>query len=441
MEDIVKAVTDAGVIGAGGGGFPAHIKLSAQAEYAVANGSECEPLLQSDQMLMSQYPEEVVQGLKLLQKATGASQGILALKEKYQPAIEALSPLVEKEKDIRLHLLGDYYPAGDEVVLVYETTGRRVPEGGLPPQVGVMVSNVETLFNISRAVRGEVVTDKFLTVAGEVHQPKVIKVPIGTRAEQVIEWAGGVKIGEWAVLCGGPNMGELISPSAPVTKITNALLVLPADHSLVSRRQTGLSISLKRAKAACCYCRYCSELCPRYLMGHSLFPHKIMRSINLGLDEHMEVITSAFLCSECGLCESYACPMELSPRFIAREIKSLLSAKGITNPHLRNSFLRERGWEERRVPLDRLTARLGIRDYDKQLTVDLNTYSPSEVVVNLDQHTGAPSVPLVKKGDTVKIGQLIADIPKGRLGAKYHAPIAGRVKEVTSTSILIKAER
>jgi len=440
MEDIVKAVTDAGVIGAGGGGFPAHIKLSAQAEYAVANGSECEPLLQSDQMLMSHYPEELMEGLKLLTKTTGASQGILALKEKYQPAIEALSPLVEKERDIKLHLLGDYYPAGDEVVLVYETTGRRVPEGGIPPGVGAMVNNVETLINISRAVKGEVVTDKFLTVAGEVHQPKIIRVPIGTKVKEVIEWAGGVKIEEWAVIAGGPNMGELTTPSAPVNKTTNGILVLPSDHPLVTRRKMGLSISLKRAKAACCYCSYCSELCPRYLLGHHLFPHKIMRSINLGIDEHLEVITSAFLCSECGLCESYACPMELSPRLIAREIKSLLSKRGITSPHLRNSFLREREWEERKVPIDRLIARLGIRGYDLKLPVDLNSFSPSEVVVRLDQHTGSPSIAVVKRGDRVKRGELIADIPKGRLGAKYHAPITGRVTEITTSFILIKAE-
>jgi len=165
-----------------------------------------------------------------------------------------------------------------------------------------------------------------------------------------------------------------------------------------------------------------------------------MRSINLGIDEHLEVITSAFLCSECGLCETYACPMELSPRLIARELKSLLLKKGVTSPHLRNSFLRERGWEERRVPLERLSARLGIRSYDLKLPVDLKSYTPSEVLIRLDQHTGTPSVPLVKERDRVKRGQLIADIPAGRLGAKYHASITGRVKKVTTSSILIKAE-
>ena len=162
MGDIVDAVREAGVVGAGGAGFPAHRKLEAQVGTVIANGAECEPLLHKDAAVMERNAEEIVAGVRAVMSATGARDGIIGLKEKHAGAIAALSPACVGS-DVRLHLLGDYYPSGDEFLLVHAVTGRLIPPGGIPLQVGCVVHNVESLLNISRAIEGLPVIRKALT--------------------------------------------------------------------------------------------------------------------------------------------------------------------------------------------------------------------------------------------------------------------------------------
>ncbi|MCX6558222.1 MAG: hypothetical protein NTW95_12470, partial [Candidatus Aminicenantes bacterium] len=136
-EKIIRAVREAGVIGAGGGGFPTHAKLKAQVDTVIANGSECEPLLASEKNLLGQHPESVLEGLALAMEATGAKTGFVALKEHNRDAIQAVQKALPSDGRIRIHCLENYYPAGDEFLTVFDVTGRVVPEGGLPPDVGV----------------------------------------------------------------------------------------------------------------------------------------------------------------------------------------------------------------------------------------------------------------------------------------------------------------
>ena len=154
----------AGVVGAGGAGFPTHVKLNCKADIVLANGAECEPLLRVDQQMMLLRAADVVRGLKLAMKACGAKEGVICIKAKHKEAIQALEKACSA--GVSVFQLKDYYPAGDEQQMVYDATGRIVPVGGIPIDAGVVVQNVSTLLNILAASKGVPVTHKYLTVTG-----------------------------------------------------------------------------------------------------------------------------------------------------------------------------------------------------------------------------------------------------------------------------------
>jgi Na+-translocating ferredoxin:NAD+ oxidoreductase RnfC subunit len=469
-EQIVQRVKDAGVVGAGGAGFPTHVKIAAQVDTVIANGAECDPLLRSDQQLMANHAAEIVEGLRLVMQASGAERGVIALKREYTDAVAALQRAMSapplspptlrpgsgqalggmKGGNISLHLMESHYPAGDEFVLVYEVTGRLVPEAGLPLHVGCIVQNVGTLFNIARAQKGISVTHRLLTVTGAVSEPKTLNLPIGTSVGEAIAWAGGIKIPRWttrseedyAVVVGGPMMGWLAqSLSEPITKTTTGLIVLPRNSPVVRSLGRPLGSWVKRGRSTCDQCRDCTDLCPRYLLGHDLEPHKVMRSINYGLTEPTAIITAAVLCCECRLCEAYACPLGLSPMAYYKEIKRQLAAQGWKNViHKRSDLTPHPMREYRRVPMERLVARLGLSEYEEcTCPLDDREYQPRRVIIPLKQHIGVPSQSVVKIGDRVQCGDLIARIPEGKLGANVHASISGRVEGVTGEHIVIVA--
>jgi Na+-translocating ferredoxin:NAD+ oxidoreductase RnfC subunit len=190
MDALVTAVRDAGVVGAGGAGFPTHVKLAAQVECIIVNGAECEPLLHVDQELAKAYAPELVEALRACVSSTGASAGIFALKEKYREARGALTAAVAGQAGLSVFALENSYPAGDEHVLVHEVTGRVVPEGGIPLNVGIVVLNVETLYNIWSALQGQPVTDTFVTVCGEVKQPATLRLAVGTSIADALAGSG-----------------------------------------------------------------------------------------------------------------------------------------------------------------------------------------------------------------------------------------------------------
>ncbi|MEK7657319.1 MAG: NADH dehydrogenase subunit, partial [Elusimicrobiota bacterium] len=150
--DLAETLREAGVVGAGGAGFPAHVKAASKAEVVIANGAECEPLLQKDQAVLRHFTDEVLDGLDLLRKACGAARGVLAVKAKHKELVAHLEGPV-RERGLELFKLGDFYPSGDEYCLVFDVTGRLIPPAGIPIQVGVVVQNVETLYNAARASR------------------------------------------------------------------------------------------------------------------------------------------------------------------------------------------------------------------------------------------------------------------------------------------------
>ena len=438
-EEIIAAVKKAGVTGAGGAGFPTFFKLQARAEYVIANGAECEPLTHVDKELLIHHAPEVVSGLRAAMQATGATHGIIGVKGKYKDIIAHLKQVIGEDTSITISELGNFYPAGDEQVLVYDVLGRIVPEGGIPINVGCVVQNIETLYNVHSALDNKPVTHKYITVIGAVNQPLTVCVPIGISIRQVLELAGGAITPDPVILDGGAMMGDVLSSlDNPVTKRTKMLLVLPYDHQLSVKRRTSREVFDQQAIASCDQCYMCTDVCPRHAQGHSIQPHKLILLLASGLpltDPQMQI---ALLCCECRTC-NYACPVHLSPGDIALNIKHDLLKAGIKNPYHQQTEA-DPYRDFRRVPMTRLVNRLGLAKYDVHapLTVEDRTYK--RVRLMLHQHAGVAAIAVVSAGQRVTVGDMVADIPDGALGAPIHASIQGVVREVNSDSIIVEAE-
>ena len=430
---IVDAVRDAGVVGAGGAGFPTHVKLNADVERVLANGASCEPLLMSDPYLMEAETASILAGLQAAMEATGAKRGHVCLKGKHRQALDAVTKAVSQSGDAKLAVseLGDFYPAGDEQVLVYEIMGRVVPEGGLPLQVGAVVSNVESLHNIARALDGKPVTHRYLTVTGEVARPVVMRAPIGLSVGEAVELAGGPLIGDYRLVIGGPMMGQVTADAAaPITKTTSGVIVLPAGHNVVAGKIKDPERIRNITRVACCQCSRCTDLCPRRLLGHSLEPHKIMRRLGAPVSPDPEIMVDALICSECGICEKFACPMMISPREVNAQIKKELMAQGVKRTPKQQEYRPSVFRDVRYVPTKRLVERLQLGPYDGHPEFLGREVEPQRAAIPLKQHLGAPAQAVVKVGDRVKAGDLIGEIPPDALSARVHASIDGRVTQV-----------
>lgn len=436
----IEIIRNAGVVGAGGAGFPTHVKLGATVDTLIINGAECEPLINVDKQLLEFYFDSIYEGIRVAAELTGAKKVVLALKGKYKEALKAVENFEQKEVKFEIFKLGNFYPAGDEQVLVYEVTGKIVPEGGIPLQVGVVVSNVETLLNVYKATKGQSVTRKYVTINGEVKNPSTLLVPVGTPVKKLIEYCGGVTAEEYSCLDGGPMMGKLIDiETYAVKKTTKSIVVLPEDSIVITNRKRDISGVLKRAQAICLSCRMCTDLCPRYLLGHDLFPDELMKRMYVReLDEErMKNFDYAYLCCDCGLCELYSCVVDLSARSLFNYIKLELGKMGIKNPHTRKELEANPFREYRKVPVDRLEKRLEIDKYDSKTPLVDFSMDIREVKLYLSQHVGAPSKPVVKVGDSLKEGDLVADIPEGKLGARIHSSIDGIVKEINQGYVVV----
>jgi Na+-translocating ferredoxin:NAD+ oxidoreductase RnfC subunit len=438
--EIVRKVREAGIVGAGGAGFPTHVKLDSNVERVLGNGASCEPLLMSDPFIMEKETEGILRGLSLVMECTGSGRGTLCLKGKHDKAMDAVRRGIDHGpfKNIDVFELGDFYPAGDEQILVFDVTGKVVPEGGIPLQVGTVVSNVESLLNIARAVDdGKPVTDRYLTVTGEVRHPLVMKVPIGIRIAEVIDLAGGATVDDFKVVIGGPMMGQVTSDlSTPVTKTTSGVIVLPSDHNIITGKIDDPDRIMRITKMVCCQCSRCTDLCPRHLLGHSLEPHKIMRQLGSRTSFSKDILHDALICCECGICEKYACPMMISPREVNAQIKRDLLQEGVKRASKKSGYQPSPFRDVRKIPTRRLVERLQIGQYEDHPPFMEEGIQVKEVRIPLKQHLGAPARPVVKAGQQVKKGSLVGEIPDNALGARVHASIDGRVVSVDGAVVI-----
>lgn len=420
-----------GVVGAGGGGFPTATKLASAVPTVIVNGAECEPLLHKDKELMQHLAAPMLRGLAAVMRLVSADQGIVGIKNKYTAVQEALAP--QLPANVRILPLSDSYPAGDEFLLVHDAIGRVIPPGGLPKDVGAVVVNVETLVNIGL---DRPVTHKYLTVAGAVKTPVTLRVPVGTRIGDVIDAAGGATEDEIGVLLGGVMMGKLAaSLDEPVTKTLGGVIVLPRSHSLIAwYRQERKQVEVI-GRSACDQCRFCTDLCPRFLLGHPIEPHAAMRSLGFTTPQN-PMIAGTLSCCECNLCSLYACPENLDPKSVCTFSKPLARERGLQWKGNPADITPHPLADSRRAPMKRLINKLGLAGFTNVGPLEDRSWRPNRVVLPLKQHAGAPAVPAVAIGARVAEGDLVAAPAPRALGARIHASIAGTVTAVTDAIVI-----
>lgn len=439
--ELKEIMQNNGIVGAGGAGFPSYAKLNDGIDIIILNCAECEPLLKLHQQLLALKASDIVNALNLIAEIVGAKEVVIATKECYAKTVEAVQDVIEARKfyaKTRISFLPEIYPAGDEIITIYESTGRIVEPGKLPLSVGVIVYNVETVYNIYQALfENKPVTHKYITIAGEVNEPKTIKVPIGITFDEVVNLAGGSTIENPAYVHGGPMTGKLAKGIDVITKTSNGILVLPQDQYIVRKKNQNIAISVKQAKSVCCQCNRCTEMCPRNMIGYPIEPHAVMKNLMFVNKADVKSSLNTFFCSQCGICEMYACEQSLSPQTLISECKTQLRNNGIAAPKdIKISKMNELR-KARMISVERLTARLGLSKYDRAAPLSIEEISTKQVKIKLSQHIGVPSIPVVKKGAFVEEGQLIAKVKENSLSVPCHSSMAGIVLDVNEKYIII----
>lgn len=295
-DELLKIIQDSGVVGMGGATFPTHVKLAPppdkKIDCIIVNGAECEPYITSDYHVMLEETGRVIDGLKIVLHMFPGAKGYIGIEDNKKDAIEAVKKAVKDEKNIEVKVLKTKYPQGGEKQLIYAITGRKVPTGALPAQVGCIVQNIETMVAIERAVlRGRPVMRRIVTVTGgAISNPKVFNVRIGTSFREIIEAAGGFKKEAVKVIAGGPMMGTAISSlDIPVVKGTSAILCLTEEEAVIPEELN------------CIRCGKCVQACPMNLIPATLNQFVERKEYDMFEKNH------GMDCIECGSC-SYVCP-------------------------------------------------------------------------------------------------------------------------------------
>lgn len=441
LDELKSLMKERGIAGCGGAGFPSYAKLNEKADTVILNCAECEPLFRLHRQLLHRYSYEIISTLDLICQALGAKQFFVALKKGYEKTAAAVERDIALFKNGKVKYLYEVYPAGDEIILIYDATGRVVPAGGLPIDVGVIVYNVETVLNVHKALGGTPVTHKYVTVGGAVKNPQTYKVPIGMPLENLVELSGGASEEDTVILNGGPMTGNLSKSGDTVKKTTNGILVLPKNNPVIVQRTQNINILKRRTMSVCCQCHMCTDMCPRHLLGYPIEPHAFMR----GIKNDDPTDTSAFLntqyCSQCGICEMVACKQGLNPRTLIGAAKETIRKSGLKTFEKKDAVPRpERNM--RRLTTARLRQKLDLDKYNNSSPLTDDEIKSERLFISLRQNIGVKSVPNVKKGQKVKFGECIADAPENSLGLPIHSPINGEVIMVSEDVIVIKsAER
>ena len=448
--NLIEMVKAAGVVGAGGAGFPTHVKLNTNVEYFIVNAAECEPLIETDKYLCRTFADRIVKTIPVIAESLGASRKVIALKGAYEKEIAALREAIKNSgSDVEIFEMGYFYPAGDEQTLIQQVTGRCVPERGLPSDVGCVVDNVGTVLNIADALEGKAVTEKYLSVVGEVTHTMQLHVPIGTSVLECVR-AAKPTISEFALIMGGPMMGKRLTSQAEieqavVTKTTGNIMVLPKDHYLFKKTALPMETVRKQTKSACLQCKMCTDLCPRYLIGHQIRPNLMMRGLwrepsITDNEEYLRMFGDAANCCSCGVCEMFACPMGLSPRKVNEYLKGEFRKRGIQVPKNPEAHARE-FVQERKTPTNRLVARLGLSEYYGKHPSSCEELSVDTVFIPFSQHIGKPAAAVKQAGDTVAKGELLAAAAEGALSANIHSSVNGVIEEITDKGARITCRK
>lgn len=300
-EEMLAVIRNAGIVGMGGAGFPTHVKLSPSSDkkitHIIVNGSECEPYLTSDHRRMLEKPEKVIGGLKIAMRILELEKGYIGIEANKKNAITAINNKIAEKKDIEIITLKAKYPQGAEKQLIYAVTGKKVPSGGLPADVGAIVINVDTSVAIYNAfTTGMPLIERIVTMSGDCYNtPGNFAVPIGVPFSYLIECANGFKKEPTKIIMGGPMMGiSQYSTDVPVIKTTSCILAFSNAVPTYSQN------------TPCIRCGKCISHCPMHLSP--IYLSKYSADGNLEKCEKYHILD----CIECGIC-SYLCPGMQSP--------------------------------------------------------------------------------------------------------------------------------
>lgn len=297
-EEIRKIVREAGIVGLGGAAFPTHVKLTPpegkEIETILINGCECEPFITADHRLMLERAEDLIQGAKLIAKATGAKKIVIGIENNKLNAIERLKTELRNKSisNIAITALETKYPQGGEKMMIKAVLGREVPSRGLPLDVGVVVCNVGTAVAVTEAVRNGIpLIKRVVTVTGSgVKEPQNLLVRIGTTFQEVIDQCGGLTEVAAKVIMGGPMMGVTqYTLEVPIVKATSSVLVL-SRHEVAEKKVY-----------PCIKCSKCVDHCPMFLVPTRLSAYAENEKYS-EFDEWGGVD-----CIECGCC-AFVCP-------------------------------------------------------------------------------------------------------------------------------------
>lgn len=313
-EYIREAVKDCGVVGLGGACFPTHVKLTPKDEnaidYVIVNAAECEPYITSDYRRLVEQPQEVIEGLKIMLQLFENAKGVIAVENNKPDVIENLKKLTDNENRIEVAALKTKYPQGSERHIIYAITHRKINSSMLPADAGCIVDNVDTVYNIYRAVKfHKPLTERIVTVSGDgIGQPCNLEVSFGTSHALVVEEAGGIKENVEKVLSGGPMMGQaMFTLDVPVIKGSSAILAFQRDeiaHATVTN---------------CLNCGKCAQVCPEGLICAKLAQAAAADDMEGFVKMHgME-------CIECGTC-NFNCPANRNITQSVRTMKKKVQA-------------------------------------------------------------------------------------------------------------------
>jgi len=299
QDELYQRILDAGIVGLGGASFPTHVKYTSTmvkpADLIIINGAECEPYLTIDHRFMFEKGEELLNGLRILMKIAGAKKGIIGIETNKPDAIENMRKMASHDGNIDVVGVKTKYPQGAEKQLIYTTTRRKVPAGGLPIDIGVVMNNVGTAVAVSEAVsKGIPLIERGVTITGEgINQPKNVLVRIGTPVSELIHFAGGYKGEPGKVVAGGPMTGPaLTTTETPIMKGTSGILVLPKPDKQ------------PRPTKPCINCNQCVEVCPMALEPNFLVKLCEAKKYDDAVDMNL------LSCIECGAC-AYICPARI----------------------------------------------------------------------------------------------------------------------------------
>ena len=315
VDEMIEIVKNAGIVGMGGATFPTHVKITSgigKVDTVIINGAECEPYITGDHRTMLERPEEIIGGATYLAKMFGVDKVIIGVEDNKQNGIDAMNKVIaEKKAPVVVEPLRCRYPQGGEKQLCQAITGKQVPPGGLPANIGCAVFNINTTCAIFRAITtGMPVVKKIVTVSGSgVVEPKNIECPIGTPVSCLFDACGGLKDGTYKLICGGPMMGMAqYTADIPVAKGTGAMLAFCEDEEKnVENPQ-------------CIRCGKCVAACPMHLEPLFMFQYA-----SKGMVEELEA-AHIMDCMECGAC-SYICPARVHLTHMFKTGKQLVKDK------------------------------------------------------------------------------------------------------------------